>query len=238
MGFFLRKSIKVGPFRINLSKSGIGVSGGIKGARISAGPRGSQLNLGRKGVYYRKQLSPGSRPVGSWLARLIAYFFPSKDAAPIPRTPPELSPEKRVAEFMLQSGIPQPAREQSAPAFNAPLQRTKVLPPKPFVSYENYTMPSVALLTEAPNRTELADEELLATATRLAERLKEFGVFGQFKHIAAGPIFTTYEYQLDPGVKYSRLTSLADDLCMCERIPYLIAIEGSPSRCQNNRILS
>jgi hypothetical protein len=57
MGFFFRKSIKFGPIRLNLSKSGIGVSGGITGARISTGPRGTYVNLGRKGVYYRKKIS-------------------------------------------------------------------------------------------------------------------------------------------------------------------------------------
>jgi S-DNA-T family DNA segregation ATPase FtsK/SpoIIIE len=60
----------------------------------------------------------------------------------------------------------------------------------------------------------LTDEELLATATRLAERLKEFDVAGQIKHICPGPVFTSYEFQPDPGVKYSRVTSLEDDLCM------------------------
>jgi hypothetical protein len=30
MGFYLRKSISVGPLRFNLSKSGIGVSAGVK----------------------------------------------------------------------------------------------------------------------------------------------------------------------------------------------------------------
>lgn len=56
MGFFFRKSIKAGPLRINLSKSGIGLSAGVKGARISTGPRGTELHLGRKGIYYRQKL--------------------------------------------------------------------------------------------------------------------------------------------------------------------------------------
>jgi hypothetical protein len=56
MGLFFRKSIKVGPFRINLSKPGVGLSGGVKGARISTGPRGTELHLGRKGVYYRQKI--------------------------------------------------------------------------------------------------------------------------------------------------------------------------------------
>lgn len=56
MGFYLRKSIKVGPFRLNLSKSGIGVSGGITGFRLGTGPRGNYVHMGRGGLYYRKSL--------------------------------------------------------------------------------------------------------------------------------------------------------------------------------------
>ena len=57
MSFFLRKSLRFGLFRFNLSKSGIGVSAGVKGLRIGKGPRGTYINAGRGGVYYRKTLS-------------------------------------------------------------------------------------------------------------------------------------------------------------------------------------
>ncbi len=58
MSFFLRKQIKLGKFfRLNLSKSGLGISGGITGLRLSAGPRGLQFNAGRHGLYYRKSLN-------------------------------------------------------------------------------------------------------------------------------------------------------------------------------------
>lgn len=59
MGFYLRKSLSVGPFRFNLSKSGIGVSAGVKGFRIGSGPRGNYIHMGRGGLYYRTSLSPG-----------------------------------------------------------------------------------------------------------------------------------------------------------------------------------
>ena len=62
MGFFIRKSLKLGPVRLNVSKSGIGASAGVKGLRVSSGPRGTQLNAGRKGLYYRKQLSSSQKP--------------------------------------------------------------------------------------------------------------------------------------------------------------------------------
>ena len=39
MGSRYRKSIKIGPFKLDLSKKGVGVSIGIKKARVGVGPR-------------------------------------------------------------------------------------------------------------------------------------------------------------------------------------------------------
>lgn len=60
MGMYFRKSVRVGPFRMNLSGSGIGVSTGIKGFRIGTGPRGNYIHMGRGGFYYRQQLRAGN----------------------------------------------------------------------------------------------------------------------------------------------------------------------------------
>ena len=46
MPFYLRKSVSAGPFRFNLSKSGVGVSVGVKGLRIGTGPRGHYIHAG------------------------------------------------------------------------------------------------------------------------------------------------------------------------------------------------
>jgi S-DNA-T family DNA segregation ATPase FtsK/SpoIIIE len=82
------------------------------------------------------------------------------------------------------------------------------------VSYSDYSMPPLEFLNEAPPHSEQADAELLGLATRLAEKCKEFNVSGQIKHICPGPVVTTYEFKPDPGVKYSRVVSLVDDLCL------------------------
>jgi DNA segregation ATPase FtsK/SpoIIIE, S-DNA-T family len=82
------------------------------------------------------------------------------------------------------------------------------------VSYSDYTLPPLEFLNEAPPHSEQADAELLSLATRLAEKCKEFNVTGQIKHICPGPVVTTYEFKPDPGVKYSRVVSLVDDLCL------------------------
>ncbi|MCA1575028.1 MAG: DNA translocase FtsK 4TM domain-containing protein [Acidobacteria bacterium] len=82
------------------------------------------------------------------------------------------------------------------------------------LSYTYYGLPPLEFLNEAPPPSEQADAELLSLATRLAEKCKEFNVTGQIKHICPGPVVTTYEFKPDPGVKYSRVVSLVDDLCL------------------------
>ena len=59
MGISIRKSIKAGPFRFNLSGSGVGVSVGVRGLRVGTGPRGNYVHMGRGGLYYRATLPPG-----------------------------------------------------------------------------------------------------------------------------------------------------------------------------------
>jgi S-DNA-T family DNA segregation ATPase FtsK/SpoIIIE len=84
----------------------------------------------------------------------------------------------------------------------------------PKTSASDYQLPSVELLNEPQMRSEQADDELLGMATKLAEKCREFNVTGQIKFICPGPVVTTYEFKPDPGVKYSRVTGLVDDLCL------------------------
>ena len=119
-------------------------------------------------------------------------------------------------------GVEEPDAEEMVKG--ASVLRTKVEAPAtgklPFdadrkkVSYSDYSLPPLEFLNEAPPPSEQADAELLRLATNLAEKCKEFNVTGQIKHICPGPVVTTYEFKPDPGVKYSRVVSLVDDLCL------------------------
>ena len=62
MGWYLKKSFAFGPLRLNLSKSGLGASVGVKGLRVSTGPKGKQIHAGREGLYYRASLNSPKRP--------------------------------------------------------------------------------------------------------------------------------------------------------------------------------
>lgn len=57
MGFYVRKGLNFGPLRLNFSKSGIGLSAGVTGARIGVNSQGrAYVHGGRHGLYYRKNL--------------------------------------------------------------------------------------------------------------------------------------------------------------------------------------
>lgn len=64
MGFYFRRSSSFGPFRLNFSKSGIGASVGVKGARVTRSSRGTTyITVGSGGFYYRQNLfSCSKRP--------------------------------------------------------------------------------------------------------------------------------------------------------------------------------
>jgi len=81
MPFYIRKSVSVGPFRFNLSKSGIGISTGVKGFRISSGPRGNYINIGSHGIYYRASLSSGK---AAGQRKGLVSFSPAAPSLPQP----------------------------------------------------------------------------------------------------------------------------------------------------------
>jgi hypothetical protein len=60
MTWFLRKSIRVGPLRLNLSKRGVGASVGVKGLRTGIDATGKPYVAGgRGGIYFRERIPVG-----------------------------------------------------------------------------------------------------------------------------------------------------------------------------------
>ena len=63
MGLRFRKSINIGPLRINISKSGIGFSLGVKGFRVSRSAKGKNtatVSLPGTGLSYVQNLDKDS----------------------------------------------------------------------------------------------------------------------------------------------------------------------------------
>lgn len=80
---------------------------------------------------------------------------------------------------------------------------------------EVYHAPPVTLL-KMPQNTGNTDisEELHATAEKLVETLKSFGVQTRIIAYSRGPTVTRYELQPLAGVKISKITGLADDIAL------------------------
>ncbi len=87
---------------------------------------------------------------------------------------------------------------------------TKIAP----VSLTAVHFPSPELLSP-PEAQIPVDEDMLRERAELLEaKTKEFDVVGKVKQIHPGPVVTTFEFKPEPGVKYSKVTGLADDLCL------------------------
>ena len=77
-----------------------------------------------------------------------------------------------------------------------------------------YTLPPLALLDAPKSERKIDERELMEGARLLEEKCREFAVEGTVVQIHPGPVVTTYEFKPDAGVKYSKITGLADDLCL------------------------
>ena len=87
----------------------------------------------------------------------------------------------------------------------------------PKIAAGGYKLPPSSLLQRSEDRHVINEQELKELALVLTEKCAEFDVLGTVTQINPGPVVTTYEFKPEAGVKYSRVTSLCDDLCLAMR---------------------
>jgi DNA segregation ATPase FtsK/SpoIIIE, S-DNA-T family len=102
-------------------------------------------------------------------------------------------------------------------------------------SSDKYQVPPLSLLVDPPPsegvQTEKAREEILASSAILEKKLLDFGIEGRVVQVLPGPVITLFEYEPAPGVKVSRIVSLADDLSLamrCVGLRILAPVPGKP----------
>ena len=112
--------------------------------------------------------------------------------------------------------------EISVPAKKAPA-------PKIPKSKTSYRLPSTGLLRTAERGEKMSEGELKDCARAIEQKCAEFGVAGHITQINPGPVVTTFEFKPEAGIKYSRITGLADDLCLALRAESIL-IERIPGK--------
>ncbi len=101
--------------------------------------------------------------------------------------------------------------------------------PKIAKSAGGFQLPPTSLLRNAERGEKIPEEELKACAKAIEEKCREFDVTGYITQINPGPVVTTYEFKPEAGIKYSRITGLADDLCLALRAESIL-IERIPGK--------
>ena len=78
-----------------------------------------------------------------------------------------------------------------------------------------YVLPGLDLLSEVPSErkeSKVSDKQINQNRDLLTTTLNDFGINGKIISVNPGPFVTLYELEPAPGVKSSRVISLADDI--------------------------
>jgi DNA segregation ATPase FtsK/SpoIIIE, S-DNA-T family len=127
----------------------------------------------------------------------------------------EITMDPTVAEMISTASIVRtPETEKAVTEARGSKQQTRRKNAIETMAGYVYKLPTLDLIETPIGHFEQAEEELRERATILAEKCKEFGVTGHIHRINPGPVVTTFEFKPDPGIKYSRVVGLADDLCL------------------------
>jgi S-DNA-T family DNA segregation ATPase FtsK/SpoIIIE len=136
--------------------------------------------------------------------------------------PPEPSERPRPNRPTVVDGDDHPGARQAPPRV-VPPKKPEVVAPLPLADEPkapaqrkrgDFTLPPVSLLDAPKAERKIDERELMDSARLLEEKCREFAVEGQVAQIHPGPVVTTFEFKPEAGVKYSKVTGLADDLCL------------------------
>jgi S-DNA-T family DNA segregation ATPase FtsK/SpoIIIE len=151
-------------------------------------------------------------------------------AAPSPAVDPPVKPLRRRESADVDEGraaaLPAIGAARSPAPPKPPRVSVPVAPPpdaEPGVKSPaerrrgEYTLPPASLLDAPKTERKIDERELMTGAKLLEDKCREFAVEGTVVQIHPGPVVTTFEFKPDAGVKYSKITGLADDLCLAMR---------------------
>ena len=116
-------------------------------------------------------------------------------------------------------------------------KRTRRKAPDPVVQEEfdfiedldSYDLPKINFLEEHKDTVERDSSALIEMSKLITTKCHEFRVRGEVVNIRTGPVITTYEFRLEPGVKISAVQNLSEDLALALRTES-VRIERIPGR--------
>ncbi len=193
-------------------------------APANAAPR--TPSIWERSVAEPPTLQPGvpiNRPRSLGLEAIPSYPAPGAPPQVVGAQAPSAPPQ--VVGAQAPSAPPQVAQVAIHGRADAEI-RTVTVAPK---SVSGFKLPPSTLLHAGEAPLAVREDMLREEARVLVEKCAEFDVRGSVVQINTGPMVTTYEFKPEAGVKYSRVTGLADDLCLAMRAESIL-IERMPGK--------
>jgi len=125
-------------------------------------------------------------------------------------TEPDPEPDYDIIPFIEQTIEPAIVEmEEEDHSFNPDMEFVDIR------EKSKFNLPLISFLDEKEKIEKNIDFDLLKEKSRiLEERLNDFNVFGEVVEILSGPVITTFEYKLAPGIKISKIAGLSNDLAL------------------------
>ena len=192
----------------------------------------------RKQSIWERGTTDSAPPAPETRAAAVAASAPAPAVAPLPaQTALQSARREALGSSAVEqwlAGTPEPASKPTPHAdgeiaiherADAEARPVTVAPK----NVSGFKLPASTLLSVGEGPQTVREDELREEAKVLVEKCAEFDVRGQVVQINPGPMVTTFEFKPEAGVKYSRVTGLADDLCLAMRAESIL-IERMPGK--------
>jgi S-DNA-T family DNA segregation ATPase FtsK/SpoIIIE len=183
--------------------------------RIPASRRSAFADVNRNAPAAKSEAAAQAHSPSLW-DQMPRTSIPDREPEPIEDDAYE--PEEAVAPPVRTMERPAPA---SQPAQNISVKNRADADARPVTlaprAVSGFSLPPSTLLHRSDESQIVREDDLRSQARVLVEKCAEFDVRGQVVQINPGPVVTTFEFRPEAGVKYSRVTGLAEDLCLAMR---------------------
>jgi DNA segregation ATPase FtsK/SpoIIIE, S-DNA-T family len=150
---------------------------------------------------------PAKKRITDTVARAFRRSTVDEDESPEPALAATAAPARPI--------VPPKPPKVTLPSNPLPLSDPEPISKAPAERRKgDYTLPPLALLDASKTERKIDERELMERARLLEDKCREFAVEGNVVQIHPGPVVTTFEFKPDAGVKYAKITGLAEDLCL------------------------
>lgn len=99
-----------------------------------------------------------------------------------------------------------------------------------FLPSPSFKIPPLTLLKLSPRRKGAEERNIRENCRILEDTLANFAIEAKVVEVSVGPVVSRYEMQLAPGIKVSRIHSLADDLALSLAVPQVRIVAPIPGK--------